>query len=218
MSASLKKIKGGLYLVVDPMPGIDKILPKIKAALDGGVDVIQLWNHWAPNKSHDDFIIKVCEAAHVFNVPVLIHEQWQWMNEFPLDGVHFETIPNDIDEIHGAIGRPFISGITCGNDEERIHWAIRNQLDYVSFCSMYSSSTANSCELVRPGFVKQTCQLNELAVYVAGGITLDSIPDLLKLGISGVAVVSAIMNAADPTREAIRFKALLSSKSQSSVL
>ena len=33
-----KKITGGLYLVVDPLGGLETVLPKINAAVNGGID------------------------------------------------------------------------------------------------------------------------------------------------------------------------------------
>lgn len=218
MERKVRSPDGSLYLVVDPEPGREFILPKIKAALEGGVDILQLWNHWNETESREELILEVCDLAHSFHVPVIIHELWQYLTKFPLDGVHFETIPENFTGIREQINRPFLSGITCSNDAARIEWAIVNKLDYLSFCSMYPSATANSCELVSPDIVRQTCQRNAIAVYAAGGVTAETIPDLLRLGVSGVAIVSAIMKAENPSREAAQFKQLLQRNITTSIL
>lgn len=201
-----RKIEGGVYLVVDPMPGLQKIFTKIKSALEGGVDVIQLWDHWNPDLSPGELISAVCDLAHEYNVPVLINKHWQLLETFPLDGVHFDEIPSDLNRIKQQVGRRFFVGITCGNDQARIDWAISNNLDYISFCSMFSSSTANSCELVRHDLVKEVRAATDMPIYVAGGITMDNLPSLVPLGISGVALVSGIMKADDPRHAANTFK------------
>jgi thiamine-phosphate pyrophosphorylase len=201
-----KKIEGGVYLVVDPMLGLQKIFAKVKCALEGGVDVIQLWDHWNPEDSPGEFISAICALAHPYSVPVLIHKHWQLLEAFPLDGVHFDEVPSDLNQVRQQIGRPFLIGITCGNDQSRIDWAINNRLDYISFCSMFSSSTANSCELVRHDLVKEVRAITDMPIYVAGGITVDNLPSLVPLGISGVAVVSGIMKADDPRHAAKNFK------------
>jgi thiamine-phosphate pyrophosphorylase len=207
-----QKIKGGLYLVVDPKPGISFVLPKIKAALKGGVDVIQIWNNWEKDQSQAEFIEEVCNLTHQFNAPVLINENWTLLKTLPLDGIHFDSIPDNWNEIKTEIDRPFLSGLTCGNDHTPINWAVENQLDYISFCSMFPSSTANSCELIKPETVSNTRRTTAIPIFVAGGITRETIPQLYSLGINGIAVVSAIMKAEDPEAAARNFKGLINHK------
>lgn len=192
--------------MIDPKPGIKIVLPKVAAALEGGVDVIQLWNHWNTQESHADFITEVCSLARPCQVPVLIHEHWRWLEQFPLDGVHFDSIPENFNQIKDQIKRPFHVGITCGNDHDRIQWAIDNKLDYISFCSLFHSSTSNSCELVRPDLIKQTCASSGLTVFAAGGITHANVSSVMSMGVSGVAVVSTVMKADDPKIAAQKFK------------
>ena len=214
----MKKITGGIYLVVDPMPGLNAIFPKVKAALDGGVDVIQLWNHWNQKDDHKEFIISICNLAHEYDVPVIINENWQWLQELPLDGVHFDKVPENIHQIRKDINRSFLIGITCGNDDDPIQWAIENNLDYISFCSMFPSSTSNSCELVNPAIIQSTRERTSMPIYAAGGITFKNTPLILSLGINGVAIVSGIMKAEDPKLAAYQFKQCLVPKNQGSIL
>src|SRR3954447_10402280 len=139
---SVRKIKGGLYLVIDPAPGLDFILPKIQQAINGGVDVLQVWNNWNIEQNKQHVINTICEIAHIKNIPVLINEEWQLLQLTELDGVHFDKIPVDPTIIRQNVAKPFISGLTCGNDLGRIKWADDNNLDYISFCSMFPCPSA----------------------------------------------------------------------------
>lgn len=206
----MKKINGGLYLVVDPMPGIILTLPKIKAALDGGVDVIQLWNHWPANEPDKEFILEVCNVAATHNVPVIIHEHWQLLKDLPLDGVHFDTIPREFETFKNTIIRRVLVGITCGNDEERIRWAITHTLDYISFCSVFPSKTAITCEVVDPLLILETKRRSSIRIFAAGGINFDNISTLPISEIDGIAIVSGIMKAEDPESAARKYKQILS--------
>lgn len=206
------KLNGNLYLIVDPMPGLESVLPKVKEALEGGVDVIQLWNHWNPLDLEEEFITRICSLAHEHAVPVMINTHWEWLESLPLDGVHFDEIPDDLAAIKRRVNRPFYVGITCGNSRHQIDWAIDNDVDYISFCSMFPSSTANSCDLVDHDVVKEVCENTDIPVFVAGGITPQNLPALLVLGISGVASVSSIMDAPDATAAANAFKTLLNNR------
>src|SRR5687768_11123801 len=111
-----KKIEGGIYIVIDPVLGIDHVLPKVEQAIDGGADVLQIWNNWKERTNQYEFIHAICKLAHAKNIPVLINEDWQLLKETELDGVHFDKIPKNINEIRQTITRPFICGLTCSND------------------------------------------------------------------------------------------------------
>lgn len=202
----IKEIRGGLYLVVDPMPTLQAIVSKIKSALKGGVDVIQIWDNWSSHSSQEEYIPEICNLAHEYNVPVLINNHWEWLEKFPLDGVHFDAAVTDLRQIKNEIGRPFSVGITCGNDLMQVDWAIDNKVDYISFCSMFPSPTSNSCELVRPDIVRHARARTNIPIYVSGGVTIDNLPSLMNLGIDGVAIVSEIMKAENPQLAATKFK------------
>lgn len=207
-------IKGGLYLVVDPSIGWDALKPKVESAIKGGVAVLQIWNHWNTDQDKTLFIQNICALAHAHNVPVLINEEWSWLMHTPLDGVHFDHVPKNLNFITQFINKPFLKGITCGNDTTRIQWAIHHQVDYISFCSMFPSSSTDVCELVSPEVVKQTRQKTTMPIFAAGGITVEKIPELLKLGVDGVAVISAITKAENAESKSREFyKALHATKS-----
>jgi thiamine-phosphate pyrophosphorylase len=201
----LKKINGGLYLVIDPALGLDFIVPKVEQAIRGGVDVLQIWNNWGKEQNKHELIKAVCDLAHKYHIPVLINEEWQLLQSTELDGAHFDDIP-DIAAIRQIIERPIITGLTCGNNLNHIKWATDNQLDYISFCSMFPSSSAGICEIVRKETVMHARQLTSLPIFVAGGLSLNNIEELAGAGIDGIALISAIMQAEDAMESAKQFK------------
>lgn len=203
---SERKIKGGVYVVIDPVLGIDYILPAIEQAIEGGADVLQLWNNWKSDQNKHEFIEAVCRVAHAANIPVLINEEWQLLRTTELDGVHFDTIPANFDAIRQNIERPFICGITCGNNLTVIKWATDNNLDYISFCSMFPSPSAGVCEIVMKETVMQARQLTSLPIFLSGGITLNNIDELTNTGMNGIAVISAIIKAENPQTATKAFK------------
>lgn len=201
-----RKIKGGLYLVVDPSPGIDHILPKLEQAIEGGLDVLQVWNNWNINQDKQELINAVCKTAHAKNIPVLINEEWELLKTTLLDGVHFDNVPLNIDSIRQKIIRPFICGITCGNELTRVRWANDHRLDYISFCSLFPSLSSGVCEIVSKDTVIQARQLTSLPIFLAGGITLENLQELTSTGMNGIALISAIMKADDPQKVTRTFK------------
>jgi len=202
----MKKITGGLYLVVDPALGIDALLPKVEQAIDGGIDVLQIWNNWSNHQNQQQIVAAICSLAHANDIPVIINEGWELVKDTALDGVHFDVIPSNLKYLRQTIGRPFICGITCGNDLTRVQWADENNMDYVSFCSMFTSPSAGVCEIVNKATVQHARQITSLPIFLAGGITLENINDLADTGMNGIALISAIMKADDPQTTSQAFK------------
>jgi thiamine-phosphate pyrophosphorylase len=201
-----KQIKGGLYLVVDPAPGIEALLPKVEQAIKGGVDVIQVWNNWQVEQNKTELIHLLCGLAHQHNIPVLINEEWQLLQTTNLDGFHSDTLPANINSIRSTVGRSFIFGITCGNDLKRVTWAAQNKADYISFCSMFPSPSAGACEIVSKETVIAARRLTTMPMFVAGGITLTNIDELEAVHPDGIALISGIMKADDVQRTTKEFK------------
>lgn len=209
-----EKITGGVYLVIDPAMDRLLLLSRLASALEGKLEAVQLWDHWAPGDDKLERINAVGELCRKHNVPLLIDNDWQMLSQSPyLDGVHFDTIPVDYTSIKETVGRPFISGITCSGNLDVIGWADEQQLDYVSFCAMFPSPSAGSCDIVMPTTVRQAKSMTKLPLFVSGGITPVNMVMLRKqTPFDGVAVISGIMSAEDPLSKVKLFQNALTEK------
>lgn len=196
-------ITGGVYLVLDPSMDRATLLHKLKEALEGGVRVLQVWNNWPDSfdlPAKQDLIRTIHAVASAYNVPLLINEEWELLKDTELAGVHFDNIPGDYEAIKAKVNRDFVCGITCGNDLEVIRWAEQNQLDYVSFCAMFPSNSAGSCEIVSPDTVKKAREITHIPFFLSGGVTTENISSLGDLNFAGVAVISGILNSESPQK------------------
>ncbi len=200
------KISGGVYLVIDPSIPKELLLTKVGKAILGGVDIIQIWDHWQPGQDKISIIKDICDLAHKHDIPVLINRNWELLIKTMLDGVHFDEPPSNLQEIRKKIDRPFIAGITGGNDLNSINRAIGHGIDYVSFCAMFPSKSANSCELVRPETVARVRAMTNIPLFVSGGITPSNMASLAGTGLDGVAVISGIMESQDPEAATALYK------------
>ncbi|GAA4440695.1 hypothetical protein GCM10023188_38290 [Pontibacter saemangeumensis] len=201
-------ITGGVYLVLDPEMNRATLLHKLKEALTGGVRLLQVWNNWPASfglSAKQDLIGDILAVASAYSVPLLINEEWQLLKDTGLAGVHFDTIPADYEVIKAEIKRDFICGITCGNDLEAVRWAEQNRVDYISFCAMFPSLSAGSCEIVSPETVKKAREITQIPFFLSGGITTENMAALQELDFAGVAVISGILNAASPQKSAAAY-------------
>jgi len=201
-------IKGGIYLVVDPAMELSMLSHKLSGALKGGLSAVQLWNNWLPETDKINYINKVAGLCHNYGVPLLINEQWELLASSPmLDGVHFDSIPSNYHLIKNSVNRPFLAGITCSGNLDIIRWADANALNYISFCAMFPSPSAGSCDIVMPSTVRQARDFTTLPFFVSGGISPENITLLSKeISFEGVAVISGVMSADDPLASVISYK------------
>lgn len=202
----IRNITGGVYLVIDPARKAQGLFRAVEQALRGGVDILQVWNHWLPGQDKRAFVAQVCAMAHARQVPVLINEEQELLQGTGLDGIHFDEPPAGLQALRRSAGRPLIMGLTCGNDLERVRLAIREGFDYLSFCAMFPSRSAGSCELVRPETVRAARELGRLPIFVSGGITPGNLVSLAATGLDGVAVISGILDAPDPEAMVRQYK------------
>ncbi|MDZ7683410.1 MAG: thiamine phosphate synthase [Fodinibius sp.] len=131
------------------------------------------------------------------------------LKDTPADGLHFDSVPNNYEEIKNEVDRDFIAGITCSNDLEIVEWAEENGFDYVSFCAMFPSPSVDSCEIVTPETVRKARQITDMPLFLSGGITPEKIGELDGLDFNGVAVISGILKDDEPREKALNYNQAL---------
>lgn len=193
-----RKIQNGIYLIVDPSMDRNALVNKLEEIIYEEIAVIQIWDNFKPNENPIELIDVIANLCHTQNIPVLINNQWELLRQTNLDGVHFDKMQDNISQLKIELGREILTGITCNNDLTIVRWAKENGVDYISFCSMFSSSTANSCELVSFNTVREARKITSLPIFLAGGIKPENMELLNELNYSGIAVVSGILNADKP--------------------
>lgn len=193
-----RKINSGVYLVLDP--SLDKIIliHKLKIILQEKIVAVQIWDNFLPQQNILELIQSITKLCHEKNIPVLINNKWEWLNTTDLDGVHFDSIPSNFEHLKKTINKEFISGLTCGNDLSLVHWANNNHVDYISFCTIFSSATSNSCELVKFETIQEARKITSMPIFLAGGIKPENMLALAELSFDGIAVISGIMNSEKP--------------------
>jgi len=193
----IKKINSGIYLVVDPAMEDSVLLDKLKLCLKEKLAAVQIWDNF-PDDSDLSIVQRICHLCAENNIPVLVNNKWELLYEYPLDGVHFDQIPDNYYQIKAEINKPFLCGLTCNNDLSSVQWANAHQISYISFCSLFPSSTRTSCELVNFDTIQQASEIANMPIFLAGGIKPDNLFTLNDLSYAGIAVVSGVMSSDRP--------------------
>ncbi|MDT0687414.1 thiamine phosphate synthase [Autumnicola psychrophila] len=200
----IAKLRGGLYLVLDPSMNNEELFAKLKTILEEEIAIVQIWDNFSSSGDRVKLVNRICDMCHSRNVPVFLNNNWHLMQSTYADGVHFDAIPEDFEYIKNDLSSDCMFGITCTNDLSVISWADEKKLDYVSFCSIFPSQTSNSCELVSFDTIRKAREITSMPIFLAGGIQHQNIKELESIEFEGVAVVSGIMSSENPkqaTRE-----------------
>jgi thiamine-phosphate pyrophosphorylase len=198
----------GLYLVVSPVTPFDELLVAVKKALEGGVDILQL----IPEEANFETLKLATDLANLteqYDVPFLVNSNLQLAKKVGADGLHLDRYDLTPIEVKHVLGEHCIVGYTLGGQLERLKWAENVRADYVSFCSVFPTSSATQCEIVPIDTIKAAKRQTTLPIFAAGGINLDKAEFVLKTGVNGIAVTSALIEAEDPKQTALAFKEII---------
>jgi len=202
----MKKLEG-LYLVVAPVMPFDKLLVTVKKALRGGVDLLQL----IPGEGSE--ILRLAKdlssLTEQYDVPFLINGNLQLAKEVGADGLHLDKYDVTPSEVKQMLGKQCIIGYTLGDNLEKLKWAETVGADYVSFCSVFPTSSATQCDIVPIETIRAAKVQTTLPIFAAGGINLNNAKRVLKAGVNGIAVTSALLKAEDPEQTALAFKEII---------
>lgn len=197
---NIKRIKSGIYLVIDPSMEEEILLKKLSLTLTKQISAVQIWDNFKSGQNKVELIRKVHALCAKQKVLLLINNHWEYLKEVDIDGVHFDAIPDDFDEIRESTSRDLVFGITCENDLADVIWAAKHNIDYISFCSMFPSSSAVACEMVAYDTVKKASLIFDKMIFLAGGIYPKNIKQLDELRYDGIAVISGVMNSENPAQ------------------
>jgi len=188
-----------LYLVTDQSltQGRD-LLWVLQQALDGGVKAIQLREKDLGGRE----LFFLAEAARKltqgYHARLLINDRIDLALAVDADGVQLGKASLPIETARALLGRQRLLGASTHSLEEAAE-AERNGADFVVFGPVYfTPSKAPYGSPQGLAALKKVVEKISLPIYAIGGIKPENITDARRTGVRGVALISAVMSAADP--------------------
>jgi thiamine-phosphate pyrophosphorylase len=194
-----------LYLVC---PAVDPA--RLRAALDGGVDVVQL----RMKDADDDAVLRegawMREACAAAGVPFLVNDRPDLAARAGADGVHVGQDDLPVSQARRALGAGRIVGLST-HAPAQLAAAVRAAPDYVAVGPVHATPTkpgrpAAGLEYVRHAAAAAPAGLPWFAI---GGIDPSTIGAVVEAGARRVVVVRAITEAPDPAAAAAALRAAL---------
>lgn len=172
----------------------------VKEAVNGGATMIQLREK---NMSDDELKKEALLIKDSCNVPLIIDNNIEVCKAVGADGVHVGQDDMPVKEARAILGDDYVIGATAHNVSEAIQ-AEKDGADYLGVGAAFGSSTKYDVKkIISLEEYKKITQAVSIPVVAIGGINETNIMKLKGLGLSGVAVVSAIF-AKDDIEKATR--------------
>jgi thiamine-phosphate pyrophosphorylase len=199
-----------LYLVTDrrQTQGRD-LLWVLEQALEGGVRAVQLREKELGGR--DLFLLaeKTQRLCGRYRASLLINDRIDVALGVDADGVHLGGSSMPPDAARRLLGSGKLIGVSTHSVQEA-QAAKRAGADFVLFGPVYfTPSKAAYGQPQGAQALKEVVEKISLPVYAIGGVKVENISALMGTGIRGVALISAVMSAADPKRAAEEILAAL---------
>ncbi|MFH0066898.1 thiamine phosphate synthase [Peribacillus sp. NPDC056705] len=186
-----------LYLVTEESIALEKLTEIIAESVSGGVSIVQLREK---NNSSLSFYKKASALKQLLNelsIPLIINDRVDIALAVAADGIHIGQDDLPLTVVKQMVPEDMIVGVSVSTLEEA-HEAERNGADYIGVGSVFPTKTKQDATLMAIGDLEEICRSVSIPAVAIGGITADNISALSDSGLSGTAVVSAIMNAESP--------------------
>lgn len=189
----------GLYFVTDPaMPGARGLPAVVEAALKGGITMLQLRDKEA---SDEDFLAMartLAPMARAAVVPFLLNDRPHLVDAAGADGVHIGQEDTAPAEARRIIGPDRLLGLSV--ETPVLAAAVDPELvDYAGIGPVQATDTKpdHRTPLGLDGLAAAYAACPVPAVAI-GGVGSGNAASIMKCGVDGIAVVSAICAAPDP--------------------
>jgi thiamine-phosphate pyrophosphorylase len=196
-----------LYLITDRKLARGRSITEVvRAALEGGVDVVQLRDKEAETAIIVEEGLRVHELTARYNVPLIVNDRLDIALAIEAEGAHVGQTDLPAALARKLLPRPGILGVSTST-VDMAQRAQQEGADYVGFGPIYPTSTKVTAAPPRGvQMIRVVRQAVTVPVVVLGGISHSNIVEVIAAGADHVAVCAAIVGAEDVQRAAARLK------------
>jgi thiamine-phosphate pyrophosphorylase len=194
----------GLYIILDPSVCPARPLVEVlTAAAEAGASLFQYRNKTASMKEAYVEALALRQAAAKTGALFIVNDRCDLAVAVDADGVHLGQGDLPLDLARKVMGPDKLIGISTHNSDQ-VREATAGKPDYLGFGPIFKPGSKQDHDpVVGIEGLRSMRSLTSLPVFAIGGIQMEQVGAVMNAGADGVAVISAILKAAD-IREAVR--------------
>lgn len=199
---------GHLYFVCDARPNDDEPEALLRAALSGGVGLIELREKELGWELVERASKTFRRLADNYGAPFIVNDDPQLALALHADGVHVGQ--EDIDPVaaRSVLGPEAIIGLSTHN-EEQIAAAAGQPVDYISVGPIWETPTKQGRPATGLQLIRHAAENARLPWFAIGGIDLGNVDEVVGAGATRICAVRAIRDAEDPRAAASALRSSL---------
>lgn len=188
--------------MTSPLRPIERLAGIVDAAIVGGASIVQLREKSTPLDERLAAARAVQAVCRSHGIPFLVNDDPEFARRVDADGVHVGREDPSPRIARALLGPKAIVGMTVYGKAGEEQAAEMAGADYLGIGPFSPSPTKPEEPELPLHVLDQVVHRSRLPVFAIGGITAENAGMLARHGVAGLAVVSAIMDAPNPGREA----------------
>jgi thiamine-phosphate pyrophosphorylase len=208
MDSSYRSRLTGLYIILDPSVRPDRPLTEVlEASVEAGAGIFQYRNKLAPMKEAYAEALALRRLAHRFGVLFIVNDRCDLALAVDAEGVHLGQGDLPTELARTVMGPDKLIGLSTHNAEQ-VETAERLKPDYIGFGPIFQPGSKQDHDPVVG--IEGLCAVRARTsrpIFAIGGITVENVGEVMRAGANGIAVISAVLKAADIKRAVSDFLA-----------
>jgi thiamine-phosphate pyrophosphorylase len=208
-AAALPWIDFNLYLITDRKQVRGGLLAVVEEALRGGVRAVQLREKDLSSRECYELAYEMRKLTARHDALLFINDRIDIAMAVDADGVHLGGDSLPIHRVRKLLGEKKLIGVSCHNQISAVTAQDRGA-DFITFGPIYS--TPSKIHYGAPVGVDRLRKITaplRIPVFALGGVKPENVPELVGAGVYGISVISAIIAAEEPQKEARSLLSLL---------
>ena len=196
-----------LYIITDQRISHGKShLEVAEDALTGGATVIQ----FRDKEMKDSEAVVACREIYKLTkkkgVSFIVNDRVEVAKAVDADGVHLGQEDMSFSSARKILGKEKIIGISVETVEQALK-AVEGGADYLGVGPIYPTATKlDAGKVLGIARLKEIRESVNIPIVAIGGINENNLEEVLKAGVDGVAVISAVVSAPDITEACRKLK------------
>ncbi len=197
-----------LYLLVSDGQCPGGMGDVIRAAIAGGVDVVQLREKNIPDRRLLSLARYVRDWTAEAGVLFIMNDRPDLAALVGADGVHLGQDDLTVAEARRIVGGRMLVGVST-HDIGQARQAVLDGADYIGVGPCFPSKTKSFSEFAGLDYVREVAGEIRVPWFAIGGINSETLPELVQAGATRVAVSGVICGAESPADAAADLRSIL---------
>ena len=181
---------------------------QVEKALKGGATFVQLREKELDEEMFLEEAKKIKKLCAEYHVPFVINDNVDIALKIDADGVHVGQSDMEAGKVREKLGPDKIIGVSAYNKELAVE-AQKEGADYLGVGDVFGTSTKAGTHHVEIDILREICNAVKIPVVAIGGVNQSNVAKLADTGVSGAAVISAIIASKNITEAATNMLSLL---------